>query len=280
MGVHDSYCFICGIPVRLWMYGYKLEDFSPYYEFIDVLNEGEFYPSTRSKKTKKIKPMLLQNYKEYINNLKHIIKLVEKWSSDVLYITDYGIITDATSPDADYGSVDLGKYGTQSVMKFLWDPQDNTSRTLVCHKSCHKLINYDIRIDDIVSKLNDHSLLKNYGAPIINKNTNAQDFEWENIVLNNSKDLMDYVEEEKKIVISNTVNYLMDPLYNKENAKRILKVWDPIIKKLKTKPAKKLRPSPTESATTFKVGDKKKGNDGNMYVIIKDKNGVKRWKKI
>ena len=39
------------------------------------------------------------------------------------------------------------------------------------------------------------------------------------------------------------------------------------------------RPSPSESATIFPEGTEKKGNDGNMYVIKVDKNGVKRWKK-
>jgi len=39
------------------------------------------------------------------------------------------------------------------------------------------------------------------------------------------------------------------------------------------------RPSPSESATLFPEGTEKKGNDGNMYVIKVDKNGVKRWKK-
>jgi hypothetical protein len=39
-----------------------------------------------------------------------------------------------------------------------------------------------------------------------------------------------------------------------------------------------VRPSPTKSATKLKIGTKKKGNDGNMWVIVKNKNGVKRWK--
>ena len=49
----------------------------------------------------------------------------------------------------------------------------------------------------------------------------------------------------------------------------------------KTKSEKKKdRPSPSESATTFKVGTKKKGNDGNMWIIVENKNGVKRWSKL
>lgn len=40
-----------------------------------------------------------------------------------------------------------------------------------------------------------------------------------------------------------------------------------------------LRPSPAESAKLFPRGTKKKGSDGNMWVIEMDKNGTKRWKK-
>ena len=40
----------------------------------------------------------------------------------------------------------------------------------------------------------------------------------------------------------------------------------------------KKRPSPSDSATLYKIGRKKKGNDGNMWIIVKNKNGVKRWK--
>lgn len=42
--------------------------------------------------------------------------------------------------------------------------------------------------------------------------------------------------------------------------------------------SKKLRPSPSESATLYKVGTKKKGNDNNIWIIVEDKNSIKRWK--
>ena len=42
--------------------------------------------------------------------------------------------------------------------------------------------------------------------------------------------------------------------------------------------SKKNRPSPSESATLYKVGTKKTGNDGNTWIIVENKNGVKRWK--
>lgn len=37
---------------------------------------------------------------------------------------------------------------------------------------------------------------------------------------------------------------------------------------------KKIRKGPSESAT------KKKGNDGNKWIIVQNKNGVKHWQKI
>jgi hypothetical protein len=42
----------------------------------------------------------------------------------------------------------------------------------------------------------------------------------------------------------------------------------------------KTRKGPSSSATKFSVGTKKKGNDGNMWKIVKNKNGTKRWLKM
>ena len=39
------------------------------------------------------------------------------------------------------------------------------------------------------------------------------------------------------------------------------------------------RQGPTESAKNFTIGTKKRGNDGNMWVIIQTKNS-KRWSKV
>lgn len=40
-----------------------------------------------------------------------------------------------------------------------------------------------------------------------------------------------------------------------------------------------LRPSPTKSATLFSTGTKMFGNDGNVWMVVETKNGVKRWNK-
>jgi hypothetical protein len=38
------------------------------------------------------------------------------------------------------------------------------------------------------------------------------------------------------------------------------------------------RPSPSESATLYKIGTKKIGNDNNKWIVIQNKNGVNKWK--
>ena len=51
--------------------------------------------------------------------------------------------------------------------------------------------------------------------------------------------------------------------------------------KTKRKKVKKsLRKGPSESATKFKVGTIKKGNDGNMWKIVVNKRGIQRWVKL
>ena len=42
----------------------------------------------------------------------------------------------------------------------------------------------------------------------------------------------------------------------------------------------KVRRGPADSATMFTIGTKKKGNDGNIWKIGVNKNGVKRWIKL
>ena len=66
-------------------------------------------------------------------------------------------------------------------------------------------------------------------------------------------------------------------LEKKENCKDDLKE---IFNKNNYKGGKKERKGPSDSATKFSVGTKKRGNDGNMWIIIKVANGSKRWKKV
>jgi len=52
-------------------------------------------------------------------------------------------------------------------------------------------------------------------------------------------------------------------------------------RKTKRKKVKKksLRKGPSESATKFKIGTIKKGNDNNMWKIVVNKKGIQRWVK-
>jgi hypothetical protein len=49
---------------------------------------------------------------------------------------------------------------------------------------------------------------------------------------------------------------------------------------IKSRNKKKIRPSPFDSATLFKVGTIQTGNDGNQWIITSSSSGVKRWSKI
>ena len=42
----------------------------------------------------------------------------------------------------------------------------------------------------------------------------------------------------------------------------------------------KKRKAPTNSATKYKTGTRKKGNDGNMWKVVENKNNIKRWVKV
>ena len=55
-------------------------------------------------------------------------------------------------------------------------------------------------------------------------------------------------------------------------------LYPKLVKTIKSK--KKGRKGPEESATEFKVGTIKKGNDGNMWKIVVNKRGIQRWQKI
>lgn len=54
----------------------------------------------------------------------------------------------------------------------------------------------------------------------------------------------------------------------------------PSPKEKKKKYSRKDRPSPSVSATQYPVGISKIGNDDNLYEVVANKNGVKRWKKV
>lgn len=61
--------------------------------------------------------------------------------------------------------------------------------------------------------------------------------------------------------------------------KHRIKAINKMLNLCKCKKSRSSRPSPSESATMFPKGTKKKGNDGNIWIIVTTKMGTKRWKK-
>lgn len=283
MGYSDIYCVICGIIA------------GPSYNSIEsrleelkyILDKGRYNVISKKthkqlKKEKEIDPKLIKYYGKFIKDIKKL-KSKFNWCDKTCIIIDNdkkinnnNLIMD----DRGYFEINEQSYDTE---KFMWGADINKS--LICHKSCYKLLsdklNYKLKISDVENKLNDKSLLKSYGK-VVDKYTGKQDFSGMGMILNNNKWWINFemlLDDGKKIEISKNIDFLMDPLKNKRNRDRILKIWKPLAKKKITK-KKKDRPSPSESATLYKVGKKKKGNDGNMYIVTVNKNNVKRWKKV
>jgi len=71
-------------------------------------------------------------------------------------------------------------------------------------------------------------------------------------------------------------------------AKKPASAKKPLAKKTVTKPSGKWdkndprgkRPSPSVSASQTDVGTEMLGNDGNLYVVRANKNGIHQWKKV
>ncbi len=280
MGSHDIYCVICGIVASgLHNLNNDMKDLKK------IINKGEFnipskskYIYKLSKKIQKITPELLLNYKKYVDDINKLQNNF-KWCSELYLITPNKVFTDLSGfREDDWGQFYKSKqYQTQ---KAFWE-DDN--KALICHKSCYNLLdkklNYKLQITDIYKKINNLSLLHNYKNNL-NKYIGKQDFSWTSIILGETKfiNFQHIFALNKKLKINyNNINYLTDPLKNNENQKRIIDIWKPIIMKLKNK---KQRPSPSESATMYKIGTIKKGNDGNLYTIYINKNKIKKWKKI
>lgn len=81
---------------------------------------------------------------------------------------------------------------------------------------------------------------------------------------------------------------LISPLKNKKNEERVIgnikklmKAKKQSKKSLVSKDSKgSKRPSPTGSATKFRIGSKRRGGDGNLWIVKKTKSGVRRWQRL
>ena len=254
----------------LWYYRFAFNNIFDGIPF-DELNDFEYsFFKKLVDNSKKYKPILLHTQSKYkwLNNITLIhntdknIKIAR--SDDFAYLYDnknnkYDCYIDGYCVHTDCLKVFEKKYGDifyYSNLKFK-------SKKTILEKS----------------KCNDFNKINKYYSNIISNGINAQFFEWLKFF---------YCKEDSFILES--------PLKNKKKKERMLnyniinfnkKIKNPSKKTPIKKPIKKTsskdksnRPSPSQSATLFKVGTKKKGNDGNIWIIKKNKNGVNRWSKV
>ncbi len=156
---------------------------------------------------------------------------------------------------------DYGQYDNFKVSKIYWHKED-IDYGVMAHDDCIKLLetklDYKLRFSDVCRLVDDYMNL------IKNKKTYGEV----------TKYIDQYFDFDK--ALSNDRWILESPLSNKRNESRILKIWDKLVKKFKKN---KPRPSPCESATLFKKGKKLIGHDKNMWIVVEDKSGKKRWNK-
>lgn len=251
MGSADLYCYICGgatysryVITETKLLKDILKTLKKQYDGLNIYDSAE-----------NLIELILNNYRKYglrkITNEEHIrlkssIKLLKEhsWLDKLLLITkDNEIIKDVISA----GEMCVYKDNVRYCPGY-----DTITDSYIIHCDCYKILKekYGKITYEMISK----------GKSTGNTNINHK---YQN-------QFHDYVKA-----------YMDDPwtLESPLKNSKTLKVVNSFkLPRLKTV-IKKDRPSPSESATSFPVGTKRKGNDGNMWIVIKTNNS-KRWKKI
>lgn len=259
-GCADIYCFICGGPTyskevitntKLFKKHLKKKD--KYYGVVpdglwgsaeQVLSHLNFPENVHSKLSKSIK-----------------IPHNHKWLDNIIILTPIGIKTNMQSHGEMYVSCDGDEYSTPYFHK-----DSNNKYGHIMHKDCYKLLQkkygkFEFNDVKLKEKYTNYPESINYG---LIKKYHGQFF----------YQTLAYLEHP---------DVLESPLKNTKNKKRIEKIKIPIkilnTKDKKSKNLKKNRPSPSDSATLFKVGTIKIGNDKHKW-IIKKVGKSQRWSKL
>ena len=270
-GSWTSYCPICGLHFRIDFDDYQLEGLIEYH----------------SKSGTKNKRLWKENQDKIINNFNKFKKIEKYTFSDYNNIT---LLLPNSIVEHGFKYDDMVEFYSRrksySEVYFDSHPIDGT-KGLPMHTECWNLakkkLKHELKFEDFISNkyISEPSVYYifksiKYGPPLKYFGQDWDDNLWKinsDAFLLNEKDWYSLYLPSGKTTEA------------QKNSKRITTILEKIIKgikkpKLVTKKLKKDRPSPSESATEFKEGTKKKGNDGNMYIIAVDKNGVKRWKRI
>lgn len=195
--------------------------------------------------------------------------------STTSWLDDFGVIIDSNK----YISSKKGEYEHSGYMIFpnysvelipAYGILENPKFGFLVHKLCYNMIKNKKNIYNkllfLAAKKKRTSLPTGYLEKIKYGNIKkwANDyFEWEEIIEQSDGDMWMFVNPSIKA--------------GKRNKERIKKIIAQIEKENRSASSK--RSSPSQSATSFKVGTKSKGNDGNIWIVKKISNGTHRWVK-
>lgn len=317
-GGSEIHCYLCGAPVHNHSM-YKLNNYKKYKKFIyDNLIDVDGMAQDKDSNTKfDVTYSIYKNLPEKI--LKEIYKNIEnlekkkkyQWLNNVLLLHWSGKILKIDKDKSDYWDrVFFDDSGIQ---------QSINGHSFIVHNDCYKVtktkygdytaLNLKVCLDgENKCFYPDYKFLNKYIEP---------DYDWLEYFDDNN---IDYVLEsplknlknKKRILnidhkITKEINpilieflsiyknnnnkipnrgykwmYSIPDFYDYNIFKDDMIYFENVINKSYKKINKKRenRPSPSDSATLYKVGYKKKGNDGNIYEVVVNKNNIKRWKKI
>ena len=278
-GSYTSYCPICGLHFRII--------------FDNLQNVLEYYDGEKFNRNKKKTKIDWSNNRDKIisnfDKLKKLKKITFNNYNKITLLLPNGKVKHGVKYD---DASNFMKYGEIYFNKPLYsiDSSDGT-KGLPMHTECWQLAktkyNHELKFEDFLNNKNQYLQIKikpylfdsiNYGVTTKYESQDWNDNFFQNI------DSNAFLLNEKDWHIIFLPSGESDQA--KTNSKRIEKILEKIIQGIKiiskdnsSKNLKNDRPSPSESATLFPKGTKKKGNDGNMYIVDVNKNKIKKWKK-
>tara|TARA_B110000908_G_C10266591_1_gene464586 strand:- start:7073 stop:8044 length:972 start_codon:yes stop_codon:yes gene_type:complete len=290
-GGAETYCYLCGCPII--NYGNKIKKYKKYKKYFDTLIKK--YPDylldslIEYKFPEKIK-------KEINDNLENISSFKKyNWLANVSLLHWSGMVIKLKRSDDDGWRMNFtDTFGNNHDTHFDIYP------SFIVHDDCYKItkLKYGAytSLNIILHKLNYGIVKKN-----MEQNYDFLKYFYDNIDYVLESPLKNVKNKERILNINHKINKKINPkfidflsVYKKNNKipgkgykwmKDLIEastgkfnIYIKYFEKLITK--KNYRPSPLESATKFKTGIMKKGTDGNMWIIVENKNGVKRWRKL
>jgi len=295
----DIYCVACGCPFYTNKVIKNTHLLSKYLNF----NEKNKYYGIKPDGLWEDSEHLLESLKKKITPIDYVtlvksltISKSHKWLNKSVIITPNGVFTNVSKHGTDWITDKYGNEYDHGADGY------NKATFHLMHLDCYKLFTHKygkIHFDNIGIKKYS-PVLKTIDYGIVNK-YQGQYFYTELAYLENPFVLESPLKNEKnknrilqiKLIIG------LDSS-NKPSKKPSKKPSNKPSKKSSNKPSKKSpskkspskksptnkpskknpRPSPSQSATLFKVGTKKKGNDGNIWQVKMNKNNINKWVKI